>query len=488
TKADGSKTILLISDGEETCGGDPVKTAEKISSAGLDLRVHVIGFQVDEKTRKQLTEIAKAGKGSYYDAQDGPALVSRLKRTSDSALRPYQTTGTQVDGSDDGLNPPELKPGQYLDSLAPNAKGEEPSKYYSFELKKGSNASVAATIPWSTPLETDAENDIATRISTKEGSSCANDAGHATPDGGGSAIASATAKLEFEPEADAGSCGAAGDYVIEVNNGNSTDRTGEAPLELVYIQEPSVKNTDSLPEAYTEVSENGVKPSVDGKAKSITGAGGISDAPIAESGVYNDVLRPGEEVFYRVPVDWGQQVAYQFDLPKLNAENNERLGTGSPVKTTILNPVREEATQGANQSISHYSGNPDTVDGSTAEVRYRNRDSDKTEVANTSISGYYYISVRMQADVKDPYFELPITLKVDVKGDPAGKPDYDDDAGLGTPAERLDVELASDESSKDKSLTGGSSTLLWWGIGIGAVLVLGGGGTTWMMLRRRPTT
>ncbi|ADD41492.1 vWA domain-containing protein [Stackebrandtia nassauensis] len=487
TEAKGPKTILLVSDGEETCGGDPVKVAEKIASQGVDLRVHVIGFQVDDATRKQLTEIAKAGKGSYYDAQDGPALASRLKRASESALRPYQTTGTQIDGSDDGLNPPSLKPGQYLDSLGPNAKGEEPSKYYSFTLEKGSNAYVAATIPWSTPLETDAKNDVYVKVSTKDGSLCESDSGYSKPDGGGSAIATATPVLAFDPEADKGQCGATGDYVVEVNNNGSTDRTGEAPLELVYVQEPAAKATGKLPEAYTEESETGVKPDVDGKPTKITGAGGMSDAPVTESGVYSDVLRPGEEVFYRVPVDWGQQVAYQIDLPKLNAENDKRLGTGTPVSTTIVNPVREEATQTANQDMSYYTGDPDTVDGSTAPVRYRNRNSDNIEVSNTSISGYYYISVRMQADVEDPYFELPITLKVDVKGKTGGEPKYDDPADLGTPAEQLEVKQLSSEGGKDKTLTGGSTTLLWIGIGVGAVLVLGGGGTAWMMVRRRPT-
>lgn len=490
TDEPGPKTILLVSDGEETCDGDPIAVAEKLTDQGIDLRIHVIGFQVDDKAREQLTELAKAGHGAYYDAQDGPALASRLKRASEHALRPYETSGIPVDGSTDGLNAPQLEPGQYIDTMPPNAKGEKPSKYYSVELPEDSTVYVAATVPWSTPLEVDAKNAIRAVIRSEDGGQCAWETGYNTPNGGGSAIATTTATVEWDPEADPGKCGSAGRYVVEVNNNDSTDRTGPAPLELVVVIEPALSGTDGLPEPYVEESDKSPTPDVPATATAdVTGSGGIGDAPIVETGSYNDILRPGEEVFYRIPVDWGQRLSYQINLPKLNAETDTQLGSGTWVDSDVFNPVRQTATQTESGNGAYFSGDPASVNGSSAPVRYRNRASDDNAIAKTSLSGYYYIGVHMDASVEDPYFELPITLQVEVQGKTGGEPEYDDANSLGTPAEQLSVELAANSESSDKSptlTTGLSNTALWSGVAIGAVLLLGGGTATWLFLRRRP--
>lgn len=73
----GKKTIILISDGEETCGGDPVGVTEKIKKEfGVDVAIHVIGFDVSEKEKQQLSGIAQAGGGKYYSADNVNQLVA----------------------------------------------------------------------------------------------------------------------------------------------------------------------------------------------------------------------------------------------------------------------------------------------------------------------------------------------------------------------------------------------------------------------------
>ena len=63
--------IILISDGRETCGGDPCAEAEKLSAyTNIELKVFTIGYSVDSQTRKQLQCIAKKGGGKYFDAKD----------------------------------------------------------------------------------------------------------------------------------------------------------------------------------------------------------------------------------------------------------------------------------------------------------------------------------------------------------------------------------------------------------------------------------
>ncbi len=113
----GSRTIVLVSDGEESCGGDPCEVARDLSQQGLDLHVDVVGFQVDAAARNQLTCVAQAGRGTFYDAPDADALVSQLSRLSARAARAYAPQGVPVEGADVPDGAPELEPGQYLDTI-----------------------------------------------------------------------------------------------------------------------------------------------------------------------------------------------------------------------------------------------------------------------------------------------------------------------------------------------------------------------------------
>ncbi|MEM1376070.1 MAG: VWA domain-containing protein [Pseudomonadota bacterium] len=68
--SDVQKSLVLISDGIETCDGDPCAVAATAQERGVDMRVHVVGFNVDGDARAQLECIANAGGGQYFDASD----------------------------------------------------------------------------------------------------------------------------------------------------------------------------------------------------------------------------------------------------------------------------------------------------------------------------------------------------------------------------------------------------------------------------------
>ena len=76
--------VYLTSDGEETCGGDPVAEAKALHEAGVRATVNVIGFGVDDETRAQLAAISEAGGGRYFPAEDARALSKQLKAIQDS--------------------------------------------------------------------------------------------------------------------------------------------------------------------------------------------------------------------------------------------------------------------------------------------------------------------------------------------------------------------------------------------------------------------
>lgn len=70
----GHKQIILLTDGKETCGGDPVAVASALVGEGVDFNVHVIGFAVAGRAVSQLQAIAAAGKGQFKQADSAREL------------------------------------------------------------------------------------------------------------------------------------------------------------------------------------------------------------------------------------------------------------------------------------------------------------------------------------------------------------------------------------------------------------------------------
>jgi hypothetical protein len=70
---------------------------------------------VNDKARKQLQCIAKAGDGNYYDAGNPSDLEEAIRRLTQRALRPFQMSGTPVKGTVGPSDAPQIGPGQYKD-------------------------------------------------------------------------------------------------------------------------------------------------------------------------------------------------------------------------------------------------------------------------------------------------------------------------------------------------------------------------------------
>ena len=79
--------VVLVSDGKETCGGDPCKVAKKLAQAGVNLKVHVVGFDVSGEERKQLECIAKEGRGKYFNAKDTKGFKVALAEVKKEVIK-----------------------------------------------------------------------------------------------------------------------------------------------------------------------------------------------------------------------------------------------------------------------------------------------------------------------------------------------------------------------------------------------------------------
>ena len=83
-----SATVILISDGIETCKADPCALGAELKKLGVDFRTHVIGFDVQRHDEGGLRCLASATGGKYYAAKDAGALRDALRAAAGQAAGP----------------------------------------------------------------------------------------------------------------------------------------------------------------------------------------------------------------------------------------------------------------------------------------------------------------------------------------------------------------------------------------------------------------
>jgi Ca-activated chloride channel family protein len=77
--------IYLVSDGIETCGGDPVAVAKQLAGSEVTPIVNVVGFGADGEAQRQLKQVAEAAGGRYVLIQDQKELQKEFEQVSDMA-------------------------------------------------------------------------------------------------------------------------------------------------------------------------------------------------------------------------------------------------------------------------------------------------------------------------------------------------------------------------------------------------------------------
>lgn len=96
---ENAATVILFSDGIETCDADPCALASQLDNLGIDFTAHVIGFGIASKEDKaKLQCIADNTGGTYRDASDAGSLKDALnnlaKEQAPKAVKePKATTG-----------------------------------------------------------------------------------------------------------------------------------------------------------------------------------------------------------------------------------------------------------------------------------------------------------------------------------------------------------------------------------------------------------
>ena len=115
----GERLVILLTDGEETCGGDPAAAIDKLKKAGTAVRVNIVGLAIDDaKLAATFRHWADAGSGAYFDAQGATALNDAMAKAMRPSFEIVDAQGAVVGEGLAGGEPVRVMPGNYTVRLA----------------------------------------------------------------------------------------------------------------------------------------------------------------------------------------------------------------------------------------------------------------------------------------------------------------------------------------------------------------------------------
>ena len=85
----GKKTIILVSDGMETCDADPCQVSVQLVQNGVDVKINTVGLGIsgDIEAQKQLKCVALGTNGQFYNADTSATLARGLQQSFKSETR-----------------------------------------------------------------------------------------------------------------------------------------------------------------------------------------------------------------------------------------------------------------------------------------------------------------------------------------------------------------------------------------------------------------
>lgn len=135
----GNPSVVLVSDGLETCDADPCAAAFSFDLVNPGFDVHVIGFDVNEEESKALQCIADRSGGKFFRANDADQLKNALSETVAVA------SGQQLEGGQQApLDPAPLddKPTMLLNAAFCSDCENLPSSDLNWTIRNGAGETV----------------------------------------------------------------------------------------------------------------------------------------------------------------------------------------------------------------------------------------------------------------------------------------------------------------------------------------------------------
>ncbi|MEE1798541.1 hypothetical protein ACIQVO_34535 [Streptomyces sp. NPDC101062] len=266
-------------------------------------------------------------------------------------------------------------------------------------------------------------------------------------------------------------------YVVIERTSEKTSSATPWELEIRHVTEPGLKATGptQAPSQWPSASPEPVAGAVRERA----GGNGFTDAKGLESGEWTTKIEPGATLFYRVPVDWGQQLFASADLGSSDGDGF----VGGALGVSLYNPALGYVS--GSSSVSYDGKQKTTALDPLPPVAYENRFGYRSGDQDMRFAGWYYLRISLNPEVGTTFGRKPygLTLRVDVKGTPKTGPGYDGPAGLFSVTDD-DRDAAQDgQAAPDEARSDTMALVAAGGIGTGTALVLGLG--VWTLLARR---
>ncbi|SFL19717.1 vWA domain-containing protein [Streptomyces pini] len=433
------RTILLVSDGEDTCGTpDPCEVARELGGQGPSpkssgspgssgtLRIDAIGFQVDGKAREQLECIARAGHGSYYDAPDADALARQLQRASRLSADGYRMEGERITGGRTADDAPEIAPGQYTDTIGPGEKRWYAAKLGGPAESAADDLAVTAVPQPGVPVASMDGLRLTLVRDEKYRPRCGSTWRYFGRNAGAMPITAAVSRI---PSADGDrACDGAGRYLLTVERRSHADSDrGRWPFELLLATEKPLAEGTVPAHSEPHYGAGGKDaPLPTDPPRDVEGGTGFNDARRLGPGVWRDELIPAQTRWYRVRVGWGQQLRYDVEFGNEPTVDGPA-GTLTRVSTEVYGPTRVPVRpSGEFDTGALYRGEPAAVSGGTVPVAWTNRWESAARAVPVRRAGEYYIGVGLDPDAAELAENVAVgfVLRVAVIGEERTGPEH----------------------------------------------------------------
>ncbi|MFC3573494.1 hypothetical protein ACFOZ0_09470 [Streptomyces yaanensis] len=372
-----------------------------------------------------------------------PARAAPVFGAAAGTPSPYafaRDAGT-VEGATGTTDAVRLDPGRTYRSTLP-ADGK---RYYRLELDAAAGAYVSATAVPRAGARVSSSDGLKVSLQDADGTTCSSRTTHFGPTQSPHPIV-AWASRETGPGTYV--CKRAGAYyvVVEQRDLDGTE-SGDWDLELDYVSEPALRQAGATtpPGDWNSATPEAVL----GDATRRSGGAGFSTASALGQGVWQDTIRPGQTLFYKVPVDWGQQLSATVEMGSSTSGEGY---IGTALAMSLYNPVRAYVGDAdAGYSGAQTSAALDPL----PPVAYANRHAIGNRASGMRFAGWYYLALHLGAPVAGRFGEGPfgLTLRVRVSGTAASGPAY---AGRSAPRDVFEVTAADREEAAAGRQGGGA--------------------------------
>lgn len=465
----GPRTIVLVSDGLDTCAPpDPCEVAKQLSADGVPVKVEAIGFNLPagDPARGQLQCIAGATGGEYRDAADAGQLAAALTSSSQRALRGFQAAGTVAGGTASPVGAPvlTLDGSDVRDTVAPGQ-----AKYYALPTAVDDRPEVTVTLGNDQP-GTVADKSCRAELSTTLLSTTTSPVDTKSKYFDGRESVTVVNKLGERTNAvvplskDASYPNyAAGTWYLKVELKRQSCSGGQPPLpQRDYQVQLSVKGlTTAAPAALAAV--------VAGSAS--------TNAPLITSGTpVRDTLRLGETAWYAVDVPTGHRLrALALVGGDPAATDNACTAAGTlRIVNSAGNPVDSDSFSFAGRLPA----GAETVTSSTEAVGETKSDS-----SSIAKAGKYFVTVALASGSsctgKLPVSDLEYPVRVEAQTVAFTAP------ATATPTASTEAPQATAEAAPADADSGTSP---WVWVALGVVLLGAAAVAIVVVLLRRPST